>query len=89
MSDKDGVEFVGQLNWYECYEWSVFGVWKKDHQLFSAFDSGCSCNGPWDNGASRNPATLDEIRQYARIRSDWEGRDATEEFIRDIEAAVA
>ena len=84
----EGFERVGFLDRYESYSWEVFGVWKKEHQLFYDTDSGCSCNGPWEHGIDPEPATLDEIRQMVRRRSDWEGRDAAEEFIREIEEAV-
>lgn len=87
MKDR-GFEFIGALDWWESYSWGTFGVWSKGHQLFWDADSGCSCNGPWEMGVDPTPATLDEIRQEVRERSDWEGRDATEEFIREIEEAV-
>lgn len=83
-----GFEYIGSLDWYKSYEWATFGVWVKGHQLFWDTDSGCSCSVPWGSGVDPQPATLNEIRQEARNRSKWEGRDATEAFIREIEGAV-
>ena len=85
-SEVEGFEFIGELGDWD-YSWSVIAVWKRGHQLFYDTDGGCSCNGPWESGADPSPITLDELRKELRRRSNWEGRDATEDLIREIEKA--
>lgn len=44
-----GFEFFGETDGGGGYDWAVFGVWLKDGQCYWAYDSGCSCNCPWDS----------------------------------------
>lgn len=83
--EREGFGFLGEFSNYSGYDWSVFAVWKKDHQLFYDTDSGCSCNYPWDNGYDLNLATLDELRRKIRGYADLESRDEAEALIRKIE----
>jgi hypothetical protein len=87
-TEVEGFEFLGSLGYYENWQWEELGVWKRGHQLFTDYQAGCSCNGPWEDTPDPSPATLDEVRRGARGFSKWEGRDAVEEFIREIEEAV-
>lgn len=51
--EEFGLTPIGQVDWLgseACYEFSVTQVWKNDEDglFYWAYDSGCSCNAPFE-----------------------------------------
>lgn len=80
------------------YEWSQFGVFRDgEGRLFTASDSGCSCNYPWEftevapESYDFTPhATVRDVEDAARkwIGNYSESRDLMERELRELRKAV-
>jgi hypothetical protein len=49
LPEVHGFEAFGSASTGGGYDWGEFGVWLKDGVFYWASDSGCSCNGPWED----------------------------------------
>lgn len=83
---------LADMEW-NSYDWHIFGLFRDDAgRLYTAEDSGCSCNSPWEDEEYLDfspVANVQEALQRARRVVDYDSAFSTADYEAFAKEALA